>query len=414
VKPAGPAVLIVDDDAQLGRLVAAVAVRSGFEARVALSAREAWLALDPEPALVLLDLNMPDADGLEVLRELASRRCASLIRVFSGTDPRILRSAAQLGRDFGLRMGEPLSKPVSVAELRDMFDELARAVTVDSPAPAAVPAGVRLAPPPVTADELRHGIRHGELFVVFQPILDLATLSPLGAEALVRWRHPVYGVVPPVQFVPLAESSGLAVEMTERIFALALEFAGRPEYVWAGRPLSISVNVAAAALIEFDLAALLAELLPAYGVSPRRLVVEVTESVMSADRTRVLEVLSRLRLRGVELSIDDFGTGTSSLERLDQFPFTELKIERAFIADLLRRPEAAAIASSTIELARRLDLRVVGEGIEDVPTLAWLRASGCSTGQGFLFARGLEEPDFLRWLEGWSERRTELLDASSP
>lgn len=413
MKPAGLSVLIVDDDAQLGRLVAAVAKRCGIEARVALSAREAWTALDPQPTLVLLDLNMPDADGLEVLRELASRRCTAQIRVLSGTDPRILRSAAQLGRDFGLAMGEPLSKPVSVAKLQEIFDELARTVTVDRPKPATAPAG-GAAPPRVTAGELRHAIRNGELFVVFQPILELETLSPLGAEALVRWRHPIHGVVPPVHFVPLAESSGLAAEMTERIFALALEFAGQPEYTWAGRPLSISVNLAAAALIELDLAALLATLLPAYGVSPGRLVVEVTETVMSADRTRVLEVLSRLRLRGVELSIDDFGTGTSSLERLDQFPFTELKIERAFIADLLVRPDAAAIASSTIELARRLDLRVVGEGIEDVETLRWLRGSGCSTGQGFLFSRGLEANELLRWLDGWSERRTALLDASIP
>ncbi|MEO8197677.1 MAG: EAL domain-containing response regulator [Thermoanaerobaculia bacterium] len=413
MNPADRSVLVVDDDAQLCRLVAEVARRCGFDARIALSAREAWLALDPEPALVLLDLNMPDADGLEVLRELASRQCAAQIRVFSGTDPKILRSAAQLGRNLGLAMGEPLSKPVSVAALREMFGEVARATTVGLPKPAAVPAGAP-APPPITADELRQGIRRGELFVAFQPILELATLSPVGAEALVRWRHPVYGVVPPVHFVALAESSGLAAEMTERIFALALEFAGRPEYSWAGKSLAISVNVAAAALIELDLAALLAALLPAYGVSPNRLVVEVTETVMSADRARVLEVLSRLRLRGIELSIDDFGTGTSSLERLDQFPFTELKIERAFIADLLRRPDAEAIAVSTIELARRLDLRVVAEGIEDVRTLQWLRGSGCSTGQGFLFARGLEENDFLRWLVDWNERRSAVFDASAP
>ncbi len=413
MNPADSSVLIVDDDPQLGRLVAAVAEKCGFKARVALSAREAWLTLDPEPALVLLDLNMPDADGLEVLRELASRRCSAQIRVFSGTDPRILRSAAQLGRDLGLRMGEPVSKPVSVARLRDVFAELARVVTMVLPEAPKVSTGAP-APPQVTVDELRHGIRNGEIFVDFQPIVDLATLAPSGAEALVRWRHPVHGVMQPVLFVPLAEKSGLAVEMTERIFALALEFAGRPDCSWAGRPLSISVNVAAAALIEFDLVALLAELLPAYGVSPGRLVVEVTETVMSTDRTRVLEVLSRLRLRGVELSIDDFGTGTSSLERLDQFPFTELKIERAFITDLLRRPDAEAIARSTIELARRLGLRVVGEGIEDVRTLQWLRGSGCATGQGFLFARGLEESDFLRWLDGWGERRTLLLDGSSP
>ena len=410
MKPADPSVLIVDDDAQLGRLVAIVAERCGFKARVALSAREAWLALDPEPALVLLDLNMPDADGLEVLRELASRRCSAQIRVFSGTDPRILRSAASSDATSACAWANrcPSRFPwrscgASSASSRKSSRSVRRRRRRGS-------AGAPV-PPMVTVDELRHGIRTGEIFVVFESIVDLETLSPLGAEALVRWRHPVYGVVPPVHFVALAESSGLAVELTERIFALALEFAGRPDYVWAGRPLSISINVAAAALIERrSWWRCLPRCCRAYNVAPGCLVVEVTETVMSADRTRVLEVLSRLRLRGVELSIDDFGTGTSSLERLDQFPFTELKIERAFIADLLRRPDAEAIVRSTIELARRLDLRVVGEGIEDVRTLQWLRGSGCATGQGFLFARGLEEHDFLRWLDGWSERRTVLLD----
>ena len=127
----------------------------------------------------------------------------------------------------------------------------------------------------------------------------------------------------------------------------------------------------------------------------------------------MLEVLSRLRLRGIELSIDDFGTGTSSLERVDQLPCTELKIERAFIADVLRRPEAEAIVRSTLDLARRLDLRVVAEGIENVQTLSWLRAAGCPTGQGFLFARGMEANDLLRWLAEWGELRATLLQAAS-
>jgi EAL domain-containing protein (putative c-di-GMP-specific phosphodiesterase class I) len=123
----------------------------------------------------------------------------------------------------------------------------------------------------------------------------------------------------------------------------------------------------------------------------------------------VLEVLSRLRLRGIELSIDDFGTGTSSLERIDQLPCTELKVERTFVADVLRRAQAETIVRSTLELGRRLGLRTVAEGIEDVATLRWLREVGCDMGQGFLFTRGLEQPDLLAWLGGWEVRRSELL-----
>lgn len=404
-------VLIVDDDPQFCRLVANVAERCGLRAQVASSAQEAWLSMEPEPLLVLLDLNMPDADGIEVLRELAIRRCYAQIRVLSGHDPRILRSAEQIGRDIGLRMGEPLSKPISVALLREVFTEAVRDAEAAAASPLSRSEGASPTPQ-VSSAELRLAISGGDLFLVYQPILDLATLSPLGSEALVRWRHPTRGTVPPGAFLPLAESCGLVVEMTEQIFAQALAFGSRADYAWEGRPLSISINLPAAALTERDLAKLISSLLASSGVSPARLIVEITESAMRADRTSVLEVLSRLRLRGVEVSIDDFGTGTSSLERLDRFPCTELKIERAFVADVLRRPDAEAIVRSTIELARRLNLRVVAEGIEDAQTLRWLRAAGCGTGQGFLFSRGMEEGEFMKWLAAWKTQRAPLLEAS--
>jgi EAL domain-containing protein (putative c-di-GMP-specific phosphodiesterase class I)/ActR/RegA family two-component response regulator len=403
-------VLIVDDDPHSSRFVAAVAERCAFRARVASSAREAWALMDPEPTLILLDLHMPDTDGIEVLRTLASRGIAAQIRVFSGSSPGILRSAGQIGRELGLRMGEPLAKPVALEGLQALFAEVARIDALDVAKPVAPPAPA-VAEPPVTEDELREAIRQHHLFVVFQPVIELETLTPVGAEALVRWRHPTRGIVPPGRFVPLAERSGLVIEMTELVFSDALAFASRPGYAWGGKPLSISVNVATAALIESDLARMLAALLAASGVPPERLVVEVTESAMHADRTGVLEILSRLRLRGVELSIDDFGTGTSSLERLDQFPCTELKIDRSFVGDLLRRPGAEAIVRSTIELAQRLGLRTVAEGIEDVETLQWLRSARCDKGQGFFFSRGVEAEDFLAWLEGWQPRRDALLEA---
>jgi EAL domain-containing protein (putative c-di-GMP-specific phosphodiesterase class I) len=309
-------------------------------------------------------------------------------------------------------MGEPLGKPLSVAQLMELFAEVARAAARRGAAPKVATGGAAFEPG-IEVDDLRRGLAAGELFVVFQPILDLETLAPVGAEALARWRHPVHGLVPPLRFVPLVESSGLAAEMTEQIFGLALAFAGAAGYRWGERPLSISINVATAALAERDLVALVSARLAASGLAPGRLVVEVTETAMNAERSRVLEVLSRLRLRGVEVSIDDFGTGASSLERLDQFPCTELKIERAFVSDLLRRPGTEAIVRSTIELARRLGLRIVAEGIEDAATWRWLRAAGCETGQGYLFSRGVEPDEFLAWLAAWEPRRRALLDAAA-
>jgi len=406
VEPLRWSVLIVDDDSHSHRFVATVAGRSGFAVRVAASAAEAWTALDPAPTLILLDLDMPDTDGIEMLRTLAARGVTSEIRILSGSSSDVLRSAARVGRELGLRVGEPLAKTAPLEQLEALFAEVARSagLAVEVAArPAARPAA-----PEIAGEDLARALEAGEIFVVFQPILHLDSLDPVGAEALVRWRHPERGVVPPGLFVPLAERTGLVLAMTEQVFAQALAFASRPEYAWEGRPLAISVNLATTALAEGDLLRRLVGLLASSGVAPARLVVEVTESAMSADRTRVLELLSRLRLRGVELSIDDFGTGTSSLERLDQFPLNELKIERAFVADLLVRREAEAIVRSTLELAHRLGLRTVGEGIEEAATWRWLRQAGCETGQGFLFSRGLEAADFLAWLAAWPARRREL------
>ncbi|MCM2268670.1 MAG: EAL domain-containing protein [Thermoanaerobaculia bacterium] len=400
-------VLIVDDDPQFARLVATVAEGCGLRPRLAGSLAEAWRALDPAPEVVVLDLNLPGGDGVEALRELARRGCRSRIHILSGSDPRLLRSASHLGAQLGLHMGEALAKPVAIPALRAVFAGTRR---LASPPPAAAADGDG---EPPTVAELRQALEHDELFLVFQPILDLSDLAPLGTEALVRWRHPARGVVPPGRFVPLAERSGLAAQMTERILALALAFAGRADYLWRGEPLSISVNVATGALVDGDPIGRVAALLAEHRVAAHRLVVEVTESAMDADRTSVLEVVSRLRLRGVEVSIDDFGTGASSLERVDQFPCTELKIERAFVADVLRRPAAAEIVRSTVGLAARLGLRTVGEGIEDAATLRWLRDAGCAAGQGFLFTRGLEPAELLAWLSGWETRRVALLASLS-
>ena len=397
--------LVVDDDPQVARFVADVARGAGYEVWVATRVDEIWTAAPAEPALVFLDLNLPGTDGLGILRELAARGWRSSIHVFSGADPRVVRTATRLGEELGLRVGEPLAKPIRLAELRRVLAE-ARGAAPVAPSPVAAEL------PTLTVEELRRAIDGGELFVVYQPIVDLETLEPRGAEALVRWRHPDHGVVPPLRFVPLAERAGLVTELTLEVLRQALEFACNGELDDSGHGLSVSVNLAPAALSERNLPERLGELLAASGLAPERLVLEVTESVALADRVSVLEILSRLRLRGVELSIDDFGTGSSSLERLDQLPCTELKIERAFVSQVLRRPGAEAIVHSTLELARRLGLRTVAEGIEDPPVLAWLRAAGCEMGQGFLFSKGLEPAEFGRWLAEWPDRRV-AIDAAA-
>lgn len=400
--------LVVDDDPQLATLIAEVARRGGWEVRVADSAER--VGADPEfvPDLVLVDLQLPGADGIDLLRDLARRAWPAVVHVLSGADPRLLRSASSLAREHGLEVGRPLAKPLAMAELRELLDEARRrAVALRTPTasrPRAMPA--------FDADELRDAIDRDRLFLEYQPIVDLRTLRPAGAEALVRWRHESHGIVPPLAFVPLAESCGLIHPMTARILELALDFVRRDAIHDHVSALTVAVNLAPVVLADRTLPERVGDLLAAASVAPDRLVLEVTESAALAERASFLEVLSRLRLRGVELSIDDFGTGSSSLERLDQLPCSELKIERAFVSEIARRPEAEAIVRSTIELGHRLGLRTVAEGVEDVATLGWLRAAGCDRAQGYLFSRSLEPEPFEAWLAAWTDRAAKLLEAA--
>jgi len=218
--------------------------------------------------------------------------------------------------------------------------------------------------------------------------------------------------VPPLAFVPLAESCGLIHPMTDRILEQALAFARRAAIRDHETPLTVSVNLAPVVLADRGLPDRVGRLLADGGVEPGRLVLEVTESAALAERASFLEVLSRLRLRGVELSIDDFGTGSSSLQRLDQVPCSELKIERAFVGEISRRPEAEAIVRSTIELGHRLGLRTVAEGVEDAETLRWLRDAGCDRAQGYLFSRSLPTDAFEIWLAAWPDRIAALESAA--
>jgi EAL domain-containing protein (putative c-di-GMP-specific phosphodiesterase class I)/ActR/RegA family two-component response regulator len=398
-----PRLLVVDDDDLLAGFIAQVGRRAGYEVRTAASVEEIWGDGSFEPDLVFVDLNMEASDGLAVLRELAARGSRARVRILSGADIGLLRSATRLGEELGLAVGEPLAKPVGLAELQRVLESERGDVERSArPSPARATHGG------ITAEELAAGIAGGELAVEFQPIVDLAALEPVGAEALVRWNHPVRGLVPPLAFVAVAETAGLGARMTEAILEQALTLLAREELLARAVPLSISLNMGAAALAERGFADGLAQRLKRHGVATSRLVIEVTESVVEANRIDVLEALNRLRLRGCELSVDDFGTGTSSLERVEQLPCSELKIERAFVGQVEKREQSAAIVHGILELARRLGLRTVGEGIETPGILAWLREAGCDRGQGYLFSRALPPDAFVAWLAEWPERRARL------
>jgi EAL domain-containing protein (putative c-di-GMP-specific phosphodiesterase class I)/CHASE2 domain-containing sensor protein len=233
--------------------------------------------------------------------------------------------------------------------------------------------------------EFSGAIADGEIWNAYQPKLDLASGKIVAVEALVRWRHPVRGPIPPDGFVPLLEQNGRAAELTLHVLSEALRDAGR--WAEAGRPLDVAVNVSASLLRDEAAMTVLRAAVSDSGFPPERLTVEVTETAAMADPDRAIEALEAWRAQGVGVSIDDYGTGQSSLAYLQKLPATELKIDKSFVATIADEPRNAIMVRSTIAMAHELGLKVVAEGVEEEACLVQLREMGCDLVQGWLVAR---------------------------
>jgi diguanylate cyclase (GGDEF)-like protein len=244
--------------------------------------------------------------------------------------------------------------------------------------------------------ELRRAVESGELELHFQPKADLGTGRVVGVEALVRWRHPERGLIPPDEFVPLAERSGLIAQLT----AWVLDAGLRQTALWRARgwELSLAVNVTVRDLCGDELVDRVSEGLTRYGVPASALQLEVTEGSLFNESPRARQTLRRLEALGVSLSLDDFGTGWSSLVQLRSLPVSEIKIDRSFVSRMDVDPSDLAIVRSVIDLARGLGMRVVAEGVEDVATWRRLSALGCDRAQGWWLSPALPAEELTAWL----------------
>jgi len=245
--------------------------------------------------------------------------------------------------------------------------------------------------------DLRRAIADGELRLHFQPKVDALSGKMVGAEALVRWRHPQRGLLPPAAFIPLAEEVGLIVPLGDWVMRSACEALRR----WRALRLAtvpLSINLAAPSFLQEGLVEQLDALLHEFGLLAGQLTIEVTESLLMQDVGRTVERLQALRERGFGLSLDDFGTGFSSLSYLKRFPIDELKIDRSFVQDVDRGGKDGALVASIIALGGLLDLRVVAEGVETRAQSDFLLAHGCNQQQGYLFARPMPADELMRWL----------------
>ena len=247
--------------------------------------------------------------------------------------------------------------------------------------------------------ELRRGIAEGQLVLFYQPKADLASGRVTSVEALVRWAHPTRGLVPPDEFLPIAEQTGLMRPLTLWVIETAL----RQSAAWQaeGAELRVAVNVSLPDLLDLRFPDDLLRLLDETGVDPSRLQLEITENVVMADPVRVMDVLARISELGVELSLDDYGTGTSSLAYLKRLPVRELKIDRSFVMNMDAEERDAVIVRSTVELARSLGLRVVAEGVESAEVWTQLSEFGCELAQGYFLSRPIPGQEVTGSIERW-------------
>jgi EAL domain-containing protein (putative c-di-GMP-specific phosphodiesterase class I) len=250
--------------------------------------------------------------------------------------------------------------------------------------------------------DLEHGLRgaleRNELILYYQPHVSLVTGEPLGSEALVRWQRPGIGIIPPVQFIPLAEETGLIVPMTDWILNTAC--AQNKAWQDAGYPpMDIAVNISARLFRQNNLVETVERALTTSGLAPNHLTLELTESVLMEDPDAAGEVLRELKVMGIRVSIDDFGTGYSSLSYLKRFPVDTVKIDQSFVREIVANADDAVIAEAIVAMAHSLRLNVIAEGVETLQQLEFLRSIKCDEMQGYFVSRPVPVDEFTAYLD---------------
>jgi EAL domain-containing protein (putative c-di-GMP-specific phosphodiesterase class I) len=323
------------------------------------------------------------------MRLFAERKVTCPIVIMSGADIKILKSAQELGKSRGLGVAGTLSKPFGLQQMREALQLLAKMASPRSRRPVSI----------VPAHELEVAIHTGQLLLHYQPQLNLHNCQLEGAEALVRWQHPQRGLLMPDAFISLAESSGLIDPLTDWVVAEAI----RQTALWhrSGLEIGISVNLSAQTLRQLDLPDDMARATALAGLSPRHVTLEITESKVTEDPEALLDITTRLRLKGFSLAIDDFGTGFSSLTQLRRLPFTELKLDRTFVSGAATDGDARSLLESSVTLAKRLQLKTVAEGIETEDEWNLLVWMGVDLGQGYYMARPMPGENLAAWHLGW-------------
>jgi len=385
-------VYILDDETQMLEFFREVVELSGLKAQGFTRGGEFFEEIEVFEAdsVLILDLNMPEMDGIEVMRRLAVMNNPPALILVSGHDTGVLNSAEKLCEAHKLEVIASLSKPLKLERLRLILKQFVER-DVEASQLIAGESEIRIRP-----FELEQAINNDELVMHYQPQISVATGMLTGVEALVRWQHPEYGLIYPNFFIEVAEKHSLIGLLTQWVIKAVVN--QEKEWQEKGLTLTVSVNISAENITSLALPEQLSQLLKDNSLDPTRLILEVTESALMGELVTSLDILTRLRLKGLQLSIDDFGTGYSSLSQLHRVPFTELKIDQSFVSSLSVDDEAKAIVKTCITLGHSLKMKVVAEGVEDEATLIALRNMGCDVAQGYFISRPVSADKLVTWL----------------
>ena len=292
-----------------------------------------------------------------------------------------------MAREYGLTVVGAIEKPLKLPELSKILELQLEKSQITASKPQT----------PINIDEISKALHENQFVPFFQPKIILKGQKLCGVEALARWVHPQRGLLNPDVFIYLVEKFGLMDQLTWTI----LEQSVAQLKLWrdADLDISISVNFSQTSITDTDLPKKILNLMSEYDLAPELLVVEITETVAMTDIAPTLETLSRLRLMGFGLSIDDFGTGHSSLEMLSRIPYTELKIDKVFVTGAHAQQHMQPVIESSVSMANKLGLDCVGEGIESIEDMNFLIANGCAIGQGYYFGKAMDVEKFQSWLE---------------
>jgi EAL domain-containing protein (putative c-di-GMP-specific phosphodiesterase class I) len=394
--PAALTVLVVDDQSHVRQWVRAVLRSAGVsqiseaadggEALAAVTQPGAWFDL------VLCDLRMPERDGIETIRAFAALGLESAIAIMSVEEERVVETAGMLAEVQGLRLLGTLAKPLTKEKLDHLFSRL-REVTPRRPP------GTMMAP----EGDLSHAFTRQEFTLAYQPKIWMRSGKFAGVESLIRWKHPALGLFHPGSFIPLMEDSEeLSASLTD--FSLRESIACIGRWRRSGRDLRVAINLSARAFDRLDLPERVNAMCLEHRVEPECITLELTESYVARDSVRLIDVATRLRLKGFTLSIDDFGTGESGLSKLQKLPFNELKIDRLFVNGCSRSTTQRSVVEASLALARSLKMTSVAEGVEDRADWDLLNQLGCDMMQGYFIARPMSEEGLDAWIEQWNLR----------